>query len=68
MDPEKKFSMGQWCIDTRRRTAPTVINCIPGDMGDVYILEDDDGSVYLAKEDDLIPYDKYYFDREKTDE
>ena len=56
------FSIGEWVIDTKRETAPTVIAIIEG-YETVYVLESDDGSLYMSKESDLIEYDKYYFDR-----
>lgn len=56
------FSPGDWVIDTKRETAPTVFAVIEG-LETVYVLESDDGSLYMSKESDLIKYDKYYFDR-----
>lgn len=56
------FSLGEWVIDTKRETAPTVFAVIEG-LETVYVLEDDNGALYVEKESALIKYDKYYFDR-----
>lgn len=55
------FSIGEWVVDTKRKTAPTVLSVIDG-LETVYVLEDDSGELYLAKESSLIKYDKYWFD------
>lgn len=56
------FSIGEWVIDTKRETAPTVFAVIEG-LETAYVLEDDNGGLYIEKESALIVYDKYYFDR-----
>ena len=57
-----KFEEGQWVIDTRKEIAPTVVAHLESNVVTLYVLEDETGDYYITKEDNLIPYDKHYFD------
>lgn len=57
-----KFNVGDWVIDTNRRTVPTVRGIIHDSCPNLYVLEDD-CNYYIECEDCLREYDKYWFDR-----
>lgn len=42
------FSPGDWVIDTKRETAPTVFAVIEG-LETVYVLESDEGETKISK-------------------
>lgn len=55
------FDSGDWVVDTKRKTAPTVCAVIRDSIPTLYILEDDDGNYYIENEQNLAVYDKYWF-------
>ena len=58
------FSLGETIIDTRTHNAVTVVAIIPqgeNSITDVYVLNND-GDLYLSDDDNLVVYDKYYWD------
>lgn len=60
-----KFELGQWCIDTKAKQSVDVIAIIPAghnSIVDLYIVEPSEGGYYILGENDLIEYDKYYWD------
>ena len=63
---DHQFDIGDWVIDTKRNTAPTVIAVIPGSKS-VYVLEYE-GDLYLETDENLIPYDKRYFGKAPVEE
>lgn len=62
------FELGQWVIDTKKRSTGTVLAKIEG-VEPLYVVEDDDtDECYIVKENRLIPYDKYWFDKNPKQE
>lgn len=63
-----KFSPGQSAIDTKKNNAVTIGEVIPSPTGDLYVVSSwsEDSPYYIISEEDLIDYDKYYFDRWTT--
>lgn len=57
--------VGSWAIDTKRKDTVTVVATIDGGSKDLYVVETDDGDCYVISGDYLIPYDKYYFDKNR---
>lgn len=59
----RKFSEGCSAIDTTRNRAVTIGGIIASPCGDLYVVKGwrDDDKYYILHEDDLIEYDKYYF-------
>lgn len=55
------FEVGQRVIDTKKKIAPEVSMVFPGAYPALYILRASE-EYYIADEDDLIEYDKYWFD------
>lgn len=58
------FDLGQWAIDTKKKMAVTIMAQIFNGYASLYIVQGDDG-YYIVDEEDLIKYDKYYFDSEE---
>lgn len=59
------FKIGSWLIDTKKSIPVTLCNIIEGGYCDLYVVCDDDTKeYYITDEDNLIPYDKYYWERE----
>ena len=62
------FELGQWVIDTKKRSTGTVLAKIEG-VEPLYVVEDDDtDECYIVKENRLIPYNKYWFDENPKQE
>lgn len=62
------FDLGQWVIDTKKRTTGTVLAKIEG-VELLYVVEGDDtDECYIVKENRLIPYDKSWFDENPEQE
>ncbi len=59
-----QYGEGDWVIDTKRRSAPTVACVLPYGTRQLYVLQDGDGDYYIEDEDHLIPYDKHYLEGE----
>lgn len=63
---EPKFELGSWVIDTQKDIVPTIICVFPEIIPmteQLYVLKNDETSeVYVQSEENMIPYDKYYFD------
>jgi hypothetical protein len=58
------FDIGRWVIDTGRRESVTIEKVFEDcSSGNIYLVSTDDGDCYLVKEDRLIPYNKYWFDK-----
>ena len=55
------FDLGRTVIDVKRRSAADVCCVLPNSVPQLYVLEDD-GEFYIQSEDNLIQYDKYWFD------
>ena len=66
----QRFNIGELIIDTKIKRAARVIAYVPygkNALFDLYILmiEDDENRMfYISDEEDLIVYDKYYWDEE----
>ena len=60
-----KFSAGESAIDTKKNLAVTIGAIIPSPCGDLYVVSswEEDSDYYITNEENLIEYDKYYFDR-----
>lgn len=57
------FKWDEWVIDIKKRIAPEVVSTIDSAHGTLYVLYDDEaGDYYITSENNLIPYDKYWFD------
>lgn len=59
------FNIGETIIDTSIDKVVTVIAIIPSSgnsLVDLYVLKPYDGPYYITDEENLIVYDKYYFD------
>jgi hypothetical protein len=60
-----RFTLGDWCIDTKSHRAVDVIAIIPAcenSIIDLYVVQNSDGDYYILGENDLTEYDKYYWD------
>lgn len=60
-----KFELGTWCIDTKAKQSVDIIAIISAggnSIIDLYIVEPSSGGYYILNENDLIEYDKYYWD------
>lgn len=55
--------MGRWVIDTKRKISATYVTRI--NDTEAILLVTDDGEYYITSEENLIPYDKYWFDKEE---
>ena len=55
------YFIGDWVIDTKRKSVVTLCGVIPGCCPEVFVVSDDD-EYYLQSEENIIPYDKYWFD------
>lgn len=61
-----KFNIGEWLIDVKKNIVVTLYNVLENGVRDLYVVYDDDTEeYYITDEDHLIPYDKYYWEREK---
>ena len=58
-----EFYEGDWVIDTKRKIAPTIVGTIPSSITELYVLKDDD-EYYIEDGENLIEYDKYWFNQE----
>jgi hypothetical protein len=59
------FSLGETIIDTKRNSVVSVVAVIPqgeNSITDLYVLRENEDTYYIADSEDLIVYDKYYFD------
>lgn len=59
------FGVGCLVIDTKRKIAPTVCAVIADSQPTLYILSHEDYGYYIEEEDNLIEYDKYWFNKNK---
>lgn len=58
------FEVSNWVIDTIKKDAVTVEKVFEDcHSGNIYLVSTDEGDCYLVKEDRLIPYNKYWFDK-----
>lgn len=58
------MKIGDLVIDTKKNVSATVVNVIEGGLYDVYLLSiDEESEHYLQSSDNLIKYDKHYFDK-----
>lgn len=58
------MKIGDLVIDTKKNVSATVVNVIEGGLYDVYLLSiDEESEYYLQSSDNLIKYDKHYFDK-----
>lgn len=58
------MKIGDLVVDTKKNVSATVVNVIEGGLYDVYLLSiDEESEHYLQSSDNLIEYDKYYFDK-----
>lgn len=66
---ECKYEVGQWVIDTQKDIAGTIACVFPSDWvmtEQLYVMRNDDIlEFYIQSEDNIIPYDKYYFDKKE---
>ena len=58
-----EFYEGKWVIDTKRKITPTIVAIVPSSIAELYVLEYD-GEYYITDRENLIEYDKYWFDKE----
>lgn len=59
------FSLGETIIDTKRNSVVSVVAVIPqgeNSITDLYVLRENEDIYYITDSEDLIVYDKYYFD------
>lgn len=59
------FNIGETVINTKRNSVVTVTAVIPSgenSLVDLYILRENEDAYYITDAEDLIVYDKYYFD------
>ena len=59
------FSLGETIIDTKRNSVVSVVAVIPQgetSITDLYVLRENEDTYYITDSEDLIVYDKYYFD------
>lgn len=59
------FSLGETIIDTKRNSVVSVVAVIPqgeNSITDLYVLRENENTYYITDSEDLIVYDKYYFD------
>lgn len=59
------FSLGETVIDTKRNSIVSVVAVIPqgeNSITDLYVLRENEDTYYITDSEDLIVYDKYYFD------
>lgn len=57
------FDLGVYAIDTKKKAMVEVLAKLDG-IEDLYVVEDSDiEECYIVKASNLIPYDKYWFDR-----
>jgi hypothetical protein len=59
------FSLGETIIDTKRNSVVSVVAVIPqgeNSITDLYVLRENEDTYYITDSEDLIVYDKYYFD------
>lgn len=59
------FSLGETIIDTKRNSVVSVVVVIPqgeNSITDLYVLRENEDTYYITDSEDLIVYDKYYFD------
>lgn len=58
------MKIGDLVIDTKKNVSATIVNVIEGGLYDVYLLSiDEESEHYLQSSDNLIEYDKHYFDK-----
>lgn len=66
---ECKYEVGQWVIDTQKSIAGTIACVFPSNwdaIEQLYVVRNDDiPELYIQSEDNIIPYDKYYFDEKE---
>lgn len=63
------FNINETVIDTRSHDAVVVVAIIPqgeNSMMDLYVLRRDGGEYYIADYENLIVYDKHYWDNINT--
>ena len=61
----KNLNVGSWAIDTKKSIPVTLYNILENGVRDLYVVYDDDTEeYYITDEDNLIPYDKYYWERD----
>lgn len=63
------FHINETVIDTRSHDAVVVVAIIPqgpNSMMDLYVLRRDGGEYYISDYEDLIVYDKHYWDNIDT--
>lgn len=63
------FHIDETVIDTRSHDAVVVVAIIPkgeNSLMDLYVLRRDGGEYYISDDEDLIVYDKYYWDNLST--
>lgn len=59
------FNLGETIIDTKRNSVVSVVAVIPqgeNSITDLYVLRENEDTYYITDSEDLIVYDKYYFD------
>ena len=62
------MSEGDWVIDTKKNIAVTLAAVLEIGIKTLYILETDESEFYISDDSNIIPYNKYYFDREEEKE
>lgn len=65
-----RFYLGESIINTKTHNAGTVITVIPAgpkSLRNIYIIDEaDDNNYIIVDEDDLVVYDKYYWNEINT--